>query len=245
MTNSPRKPEPGAWKKADRIAAYGGTFDPIHYGHIEIARLAVRRFGLDELLLIPAYRPPHKRLDAITGASHRYEMAKLAVAGEPRITVSRLELDAPERPYTVQTMARLRAEYGLHAKLFFVMGADSFQDIPKWREWERLMANVNLIVVTRPGHAVTADHLPAEARARVVDARDTDVGDTGARKTKDALQLIREGEECFIYVVDEVYLDISSTEIRRRVRDGEGLEGLTPPEVAAYIERHNLYRHDL
>lgn len=222
-------------KQMDRIGAYGGTFDPIHYGHIEIARLAVRRFGLDELLLIPAYRPPHKRLDAITGASHRYEMAKLAVAGEPRITVSRLELDAPERPYTVQTMARLRAEYGLHAKLFFVMGADSFQDIPKWREWERLTASVNLIVVTRPGHAVTADHLPADARARVVDARDT----------KDAARLLREGEECFIYVVDEVYLDISSTEIRRRARDGESLEGLTPPGVAAYIERHNLYRHDL
>ena len=227
-------------KKADHIAAYGGTFDPIHYGHIEIARFAVRRFGLDELLLIPAYRPPHKQLDAITGASHRYEMAKLALAGEPRITVSRLELDAPERPYTVQTMARLRAEYGLHAKLFFVMGADSFQDIPKWREWESLMASVNLIVVTRPGHAVTADHLPAEARARVIYACDTD-----ARDTKDAARLIREGEECFIYVVDEVHLDISSTEIRRRVRDGESLEGLTPPEVAAYIERHNLYRHDL
>ena len=235
MANSPRQAESGALEGAVRIGAYGGTFDPIHYGHIEIARLAVRRFGLDELLLIPAYRPPHKRLDAITGASHRYEMANLAVASEPRITVSRLELDAPERPYTVQTMARLRAEYGLHAKLFFVMGADSFQDIPKWREWERLIASVNLIVVTRPGHAVTADHLPAAARARVVNARDT----------KDGSRLIREGDECFIYVVDEVYLDISSTGIRRRVRDGESLEGLTPPGVVAYIERHNLYRHDL
>ena len=221
--------------RAQRIGAYGGTFDPPHCGHIEIARAVVDKFELDRLLIIPAYKPPHKTLDAISDAQHRYEMATLAFAGESRVTVSRLELDAPERPYTVQTMARLREEYGLQTMLFFVMGADSFQDITKWREYGKLIESTNLIVETRPGHGVSSDHLPEAYRARVIDLR-------GA---KDASQLIPEGEECFIYVIDDVHLDISSTDIRRRAREGKAIEGLTPPAVAEYIGRHGLYGQDL
>lgn len=221
--------------RAQRIGAYGGTFDPPHFGHVEIARAVVRKFHLDKLLIIPAYKPPHKTLDAISDARHRYEMATLAFAGEPRITVSRLELDAPERPYTVQTMARLREEYGLHAKLFFVMGADSFQDITKWREYGKLIESTNLIVETRPGHGVTSNHLPEAYRARVVDLG-------GA---KDASRLIPEGDECFIYLVDDVHRDLSSTDLRRRTREGQAIEGLTPTAVAEYIGRHGLYEQDL
>lgn len=221
--------------RAKRIGAYGGTFDPIHCGHLEIARVVVERFALDTLLLIPAYKPPHKSLDAIAEAEHRYAMTALAIEGEPRLAVSRLEIDAPERPYTVQTMARLRESYGLHVRLFFVMGADSFQDLTKWHEYERLLASTNLIVVTRPGHSVAADHLPEAARRRVL----------AARQANGAWRLPADGEECFIYVIDDVWRDISSTEIRRRRRAAESIEGLVPERVRVYIEEHQLYRQNL
>ena len=226
-----------------RIGAYGGTFDPIHFGHIASARAVVKRFELDKLLIIPAYRPPHKRLNAISGASHRYEMATLALQGEPHMTVSRLEIDAPERPYTVETMARLRATYGLPAKLFFVMGADSFQDIRQWRDYERLLTGYNIIVVTRPGHEVASEHLPPAYRARVIDWRDQRPASPLPDNELD--NELDNGNECFIYVIDDVDLDISSTDIRRRLREGESLEGLTPPVVIDYIRTHNLYRQEV
>ncbi len=216
-----------------RIGVYGGTFDPIHCGHIEIARAVVREFALDELLIIPAYRPPHKPLNDISEAHHRYTMAALALAQEPRIQVSKMEIESPERPYTIQTMARLKAEYGEQSKLFFVMGADSFAEITLWREYQRLLATTNIIVITRPGNTLTLSHLNDEFQANVIDLRGQ--ADHTAR-------LVPDQNECFIYLTDFVNQEVSSTEIRRRVRKGESIVGLTTPEVVDYIERHKLYR---
>jgi nicotinate-nucleotide adenylyltransferase len=193
-----------------RIGAYGGTFDPIHMGHIEIARAVVRNFALDELLVIPAFKPPHKSLYAISDPLHRYKMCALALQNEPRISVSKMEIELPERPYTINTIERLRAEYGEQARLFFVMGADSFEEISTWREYKRLLESTSLIVVTRPGVEISTDHLPEQWRRRVVDLR-------GTRKIK---ALIKNAPECLIYLTDYVNRDLSSTEIRRRVEPG-------------------------
>jgi nicotinate-nucleotide adenylyltransferase len=214
-----------------RIGAYGGTFDPIHVGHMEIARSVVSHFELDALLVIPAYKPPHKSLEAISDSRHRYEMCVLAFAGEPRIAVSRMEIDLPERPYTINTIERLRAAYGEAAELFFVMGADSFEEITTWRDYQRLLTGTNLIVASRVGHEVSTSHLPQGFRQKVVDMR----------QQADAA-LIKPQAGCLIYLTDFVNRQVSSTEIRRRVQAGLSIAGLTAQSVIAYIEQHKLYR---
>lgn len=216
-----------------RIGAYGGTFDPIHIGHIEIARAVVERFALDKLLIIPAHRPPHKTRNHISEAHHRYEMAVLAFQGEARIEVSKMEIELPESPYTVQTMERLKAQYGEATTFFFVMGGDSFAEIHLWREYRRLLSMTNIIVGLRPGHQLTTSHLDEAIRARVIDLRGN----------RDDQQDERGG--CFIYLTDEVRQDVSSTEIRHRVNRGASINGLTPPAVIDYIERHKLYRQNV
>jgi nicotinate-nucleotide adenylyltransferase len=215
-----------------RIGAYGGTFDPIHLGHIEIARAVVRNFELEQLLVIPAYKPPHKSLDAISDARHRYEMCVRAFKDEPRITVSKMEIELPERPYTINTIERLRAEYGSEAELFFVMGADSFEEITTWREYQRLLSSTNLIVESRTGREISISHLPEGFREKVVDTR----------RLKDRQSVMKSAGCCLIYLTSLVNREVSSTEIRRRVREGKSLAGLTAPGVIDYLEEHKLYR---
>ncbi|MBV9958707.1 MAG: adenylyltransferase/cytidyltransferase family protein, partial [Acidobacteria bacterium] len=110
-------------RRRKRIALYGGTFDPVHVGHLTVARELLKLFALDEVLLIPAHIAPHKRQASVTPPLHRYAMLALATQGESSLRISSVELDAPERPYTVETLARLQQESD--AQLFFVMGADS------------------------------------------------------------------------------------------------------------------------
>jgi nicotinate-nucleotide adenylyltransferase len=217
-----------------RIGAYGGTFDPIHLGHIEIARSVVRNFELDLLLVIPAYKPPHKSLERISDSKHRYEMCVSAFQDEPRITVSKMEIDLPERPYTIHTIERLRAEYGTRAQLFFVMGADSFEEITTWRDYQRLLSSTNLIVASRAGHEFSTSHLPEIFRGKVV----------AMRRLKDRAVQISSEACCFIYLTDYVNCEVSSTEIRRRVHEGRSVAGMTPQRIIDYIEEHQLYRQE-
>ena len=214
-----------------RIAAYGGTFDPLHNGHLEIVRAIVRDFGLDQLLIIPAHRPPHKGSRTIAGDYHRFAMAVLASLDEPRVFVSTLELEAPDRPYTFETVERLRIDLGTEIRLFFVIGADSFEEINTWREPARLLSSTNLIVVTRPGHDVSASHLDDRFRSTIVDLRGRE-GD---------LQLGEGLVEHHIYVTGCVNNVVSSTQIRQRMRDGESIRDLVPSRVADYIRKYELY----
>jgi len=215
-----------------RIAAYGGTFDPVHNGHVEVARAIVLHFRLDELLIVPAHRPPHKGARSIAGAYHRFTMAVLASLDEPRVKVSTIELEAPERPYTFETIERLRSIYGSATRMFFVMGADSFEEINTWREPERLLSSTNLIVVTRPGHEVSSAHLDERLRSTIIDLRERE----------GEVQMSEDLDQHHIYLTGYVNIGASSTEIRRRVRDGESIEGLVPPRVAGYISKYELYR---
>jgi nicotinate-nucleotide adenylyltransferase len=213
-----------------RIGVYGGTFDPIHNGHLEVARAVVRNFKFDELLIVPAHRPPHKNSRSISDAYHRYTMAVLATLDEARLKVSTIELEAPDRPYTFETMQRLREAFGSQAQLFFVMGADSLEEINLWREPTRILDSANIIAMTRPGHAVSIAHLPARFAANLFDLR-------GGR-VETAAPPVAGG----VYLTDYVNVDISATEIRRRVRDGEPIDDQVPPRVADYIRKYALYR---
>lgn len=215
-----------------RVAAFGGTFNPVHNGHIEVSRAIVRSFILDQLLIIPAKRPPHKNSSAIADAYHRFTMAVLATLDEPQVLVSTIEIEAPDRPYTFETIERLQRSFRSRTRLFFVIGADSFEEINTWREPERLFSSANFIVVTRPGYDLGSAHLGEHTRSTIVDLR----GREGE------FEIGGELDEYHIYLTSYVNTGVSSTEIRQRVRNGQSIEDLVPPRVADYIRKYELYR---
>jgi nicotinate-nucleotide adenylyltransferase len=215
--------------RAKRAAIYGGTFDPVHNGHLKVARGVQQSFGLDELFFVPASEPPHKRGAGISSAFHRFAMLALATEQDERLRVSTIELDQPERPYAVETVARMQEQLGSDCRLFFVMGADSWSEITTWREWQRLLSMCDHIVVTRPGYELGSP----PAGAQVIDAR----GRTGAEiKT-----LVERSAAPGIFLTDFVFEDVSATAIRAAARNGEGLAKMTPPAVAEYIRKYRLY----
>jgi nicotinate-nucleotide adenylyltransferase len=165
-----------------RIALYGGTFDPVHSGHLEIARKVSELFEIEKVLLIPAQVAPHKVGRPVTAPVHRYAMLALATQNDPRLLISTFELDAPNRRYTVDTVEHFRADFGDSTELFFIMGADSWSEIRTWREWERLLKTINHIVVTRPGHEVDKTLPSADARVSFTDAVMKDVSSSNIRR---------------------------------------------------------------
>jgi nicotinate-nucleotide adenylyltransferase len=219
-----------------RIAIYGGTFDPVHSGHLEVARRVSRLFAIDEFLFMPARVAPHKLAGEVSSSLHRHAMLVLATRTDPRLCISTFELEGPERQYTVDTLFQFRARFGGAADLFFVMGADSWAEITSWRDWERLMTLANLIVVTRPGYEVSAEHVGAETAGRVVDVR----GVTAERSS----QMVEPGAPK-IFVTDAVMADVSATAVRQAARANsvEDLDKLVPLEVADYIRKYKLYRN--
>lgn len=216
-----------------RIAIYGGTFDPVHLGHIEVAKRVSEVFEIDELLFVPAQVAPHKLTRPVTPAIHRYAMLVLATQHDTQLRVSTFELEAPNRRYTVDTLAHFKSELGESADLFFVMGADSWSEITTWRDWKRLLALVNHIVVTRPGYDINLNLANSSVRERIVDLR-------GSTQIPSVVK--KAGEK--IFITDVVMQDHSATEIRRAVRedDWNQLTRLVPPSVADYIRKYELYR---
>ncbi|HET9526901.1 MAG TPA: nicotinate-nucleotide adenylyltransferase [Pyrinomonadaceae bacterium] len=165
-----------------RIALYGGTFDPVHSGHVEIARKVLELFEIEKVLFIPAQVAPHKVGRRVTEPIHRYAMLALATQNDPRLSLSTFELDAPDRRYTVDTVEHFQTKFGESTELFFIMGADSWSEITTWREWERLLKTINHIVVTRPGHEVDKTLPVADARVFFTDAVMNDVSATNIRR---------------------------------------------------------------
>ena len=167
-----------------RIALYGGTFDPVHVGHLEVARKVSKLFEIEKVIFIPAQMAPHKIGRPVTQPIHRYAMLALATQDDPQLSISTFELDAPDRRYTVDTIAHFQRALGESTELFFIMGADSWAEITTWREWERLVAMTNYIVVTRPGYESVIAHSP---NVLFTDAVMNDVSATNIRR------LAREG----------------------------------------------------
>src|SRR5262245_20591608 len=149
-----------------RVALYGGTFDPVHLGHLEIARAVSQLFEIEKVLFLPAQVAPHKIGRTVTAPLHRYAMLVLATLNDPQLAVSSFEIEAPDRRYTVDTLTHFLSLYGETSELFFVMGADSWTEISTWRDWRRLLTMVNHIIVTRPGYELRG---PSEMSDRIVD----------------------------------------------------------------------------
>lgn len=216
-----------------KIAFYGGSFDPVHRGHIAIADKIVELFDLDQFVFIPAFHAPHKRRKVPTSAYDRYAMLCLATQGREDISVSRMEFDMPERPYSVETLGRLNEMYP-NDQIFFVMGADSWMEITTWREWETVLSLTDHIVVTRPGYEVAFDHVTDSIRERIVDIRGKE---EGKRRRGE------EEKENKIFITDAVAMDISATEIREKIGMNDAAwRDDVPGEVANYIEKYQIYK---
>jgi len=196
-----------------RIALYGGTFDPVHVGHLEVARKVAEVFEIERVVFIPAQMAPHKIGRPVTEPIHRYAMLALATQDDPRLVISTFELDAPDRRYTVDTVEHFQRELDASTELFFIMGADSWSEITTWRNWERLLAMTNHIVVTRPEYEPTTTHVGELSRRRVV-FTDVVMNDVSATRIR---QLASEGR------YDE-------------------LGGLVPGSVLEYIRKYGIYR---
>lgn len=221
-----------------RIALYGGTFDPIHQGHLEVAGRVSELFEIDELLFVLAQLAPHKLQREVTPALQRYAMLALATQHTPQFSISTYELEATGRSYTVDTLAHFKTELGA-ADLFFLMGADSFAEITSWHEWERLLGTVNHIVVTRPGYVLNSKSLSPSLAERIVDVRGKNSGQIAAA--------LGSSTDERIFITDAVMSDVSATGIRRAVREKDAeLITMVPPPVADYIRKYRLYEdwHD-
>jgi len=207
-----------------RRGVMGGTFDPIHNGHLDVARAAATSLALDEVRLMPANLPPH-RTPPQASALDRLSMVELAIAGDARLQASDLELHTDGPSYTVATLDRLERMGIDLATLFFIIGADALRDIPSWRAYPAILDRCHFVAVSRPG-------CPAPGLRTALPALAPRMIDAGATMPIHPA----------IILVDAPTAPVSSTEIRRRLAEGRSIDGLVPPAVASYIEQHGLYR---
>ena len=210
---------------ARRIGILGGTFDPIHFGHLNVAEAAQAVLGLDRMFVITANIPPH-RPQPVASAYHRFAMAALAVAGRSGWRAADLELRSDAPSYTSTTLERFHERGYTPTELFFVIGADAFAEIGTWRDYPQILDGTHFVVVSRPGFPVgeLAHRLPLLAPRMTWPPADA------------ILQI-----DPLIFLIDEPTADVSSSAIRHRLTAAESIEGLVPPSVAQHIEQHGLY----
>lgn len=214
-----------------RVAYFGGTFDPVHNGHLTIGRSLVKIFDLERFYFLPAFHAPHKPDRTPTSGYHRFAMLSMATQNDEQLAVSDFELQTQEKRYTINTLPEIQILHS-NEKVFFVMGADSWTDIRTWRDWEGVLLVSDHIIVTRPGYEISFDHLTDAVRGRITDLR--------GGKTFQARAAENERR---IYITDAVSYDASATELREDLSDGElELKDDLPNEVAKYIEKYELYR---
>ena len=231
MTTTHSHAAPRAHAVARAIALFGGTFDPIHAGHLAVAQAALRRLNLDTIHFIPSARPPHKAKRELTPYLHRYAMVALACAEHGAFIASAAEA-GPDGPgahaiYSIDTVRKFHRE-GAHEHLFFIVGADCFLEIPTWKSYEALLDSCDFIIASRPGFRLDALRLviPPKLLGRT---RTHDAHTISLRRTK-------------VHLLSTVASHVSSTEIRRRRRNGQSIHGLVPPRVEEYILEQALYR---
>lgn len=212
--------------RGSRIGILGGTLDPIHVGHIATALAARDALSLNPVIIMPSRVPPHRQQGPSASAFHRFAMAALAVNGQRDLVVSDEELSIDGPSYTAQTLERLAARGVDRRRLFFITGADAFAEIDTWYRYPDVLDLAHFVVISRPG--VAADAL--QARLAGLHAR--------VREATGAGDLV---EHPSVFVVNARTPDVSSTEIRRRLRAGEEVTGLVPGPVETHIRQHRLY----
>ncbi|MDR2861070.1 MAG: nicotinate-nucleotide adenylyltransferase [Syntrophobacterales bacterium] len=207
----------------------GGAFDPIHAGHLRSAEEIRELFGLERILFIPGHIPPHKSFAQVTSFAHREQMVRLAIKDNPLFFFSDAEKDPHVMSYSVETLASLRKQYGSDLELYFIIGQDAFQAITSWKEWERVFTMCHFVVMSRPAYE-TMDLRgilpPSFARSFSYDEEE---------------QAFYGPADKAVYFRNVSPLDISSSNIRTRIREGKSIRYLVTEAVRAYIAENSLY----
>ena len=211
------------------VAVFGGSFDPVHVGHVTLAEYFVNWLMPDELRIIPAGNPWQKgSLQA--NAEHRMEMARLAFHYLPtRITIDSREIQREGASYTIDTLRDLRQDLGPHTSLVFLLGADQLQKLHTWKAWQQLFDYAHLCAASRPGFTVHTSQLPPEIAREFV------------RRTASAEQM-RNTPNGLTYLASNLAIDVSATDIRAALQSGQPLSSQVPPRVLDYIQQHHLYQ---
>ena len=219
-----------------QIGILGGSFDPVHNGHLGLARAARSTFHLDRVLFVPAGIPPHKQNQPLTPSHHRLEMLRLALSGEPGFEISKVEIERGGVSYSVDTLDALQQKRP-GAELSLIMGADTFQDIDTWKQFDRLLETCHVLVASRPG--VPLEDVFADIEALFP-------------KLPYVYQLSQPGDRKRVYTCEETRRRIalfaippepvSSTEIRDALQRGKPVKKMLPPDVEGYIMTHRLYQ---
>lgn len=212
-----------------RLGVLGGTFDPVHFGHLDAAAAARSAFGLDEVVFVPSNDPPHRPVDPHASAFHRLALVALAINGIDGYRVSDVELLREGRSYTSDTLRALRGAGWTPSQIFFILGADTFAEIATWHEFPAVLDGAHFAVIARPGATIeTALARTPSLRSR---ARPASTHADGGGRTS-------------IFLVEAVTRDVSSTLIRRRLAARQAIDDLVPPAAARHIAAHHLYTED-
>ena len=210
------------------LGILGGTFDPVHYGHLRLAEEARATLALAQVLWLPAGQPPHRSTPG-GGAEHRLQLVRLAIAGNPAFALDDAEAHSPAQSYTLTSLMRLRALHGADRPLVLLVGADAFAALDTWHRWQELFALAHLAVATRPGYELAPERLsPALA------------DELRSRLRSDAGSLAQEPAGSIVSFAITA-LDISATRIRKALAAGASARYLLPDPVLDYIARHRLY----
>ncbi|HLG23174.1 MAG TPA: nicotinate-nucleotide adenylyltransferase [Candidatus Manganitrophaceae bacterium] len=220
-----------------RIGLLGGTFNPIHNGHLQIAEEVQKKLSLDRLLFIPSGDPPHKKREQIPSAEHRLEMTRLALFPYPHFEVCDIEVKRPGKSYSIQTVTELKRLYPSE-KLFFIIGTDAFFDLPTWREAERLLTLCDFAILSRPGHPFS--RLPDLPLLRSIDRNALMELDRGG----ESVYTFRIGPEASLHFIRIAPIAVSASEIRKRLKKREETKNLLPESVSSYIIKNKLYQED-
>ena len=208
-----------------RMGLIGGTFDPVHYGHLDAADAARLALGLDQVTFIPSHVPPHRPAQPRASVFHRFALLALALAGRSGYGASDMELTRQGPSFTVDTLRDLQRRGWSPTQLFFIIGADAFAEIATWHKYPDVLDAAQFVVMARPGSHLDSSQWAPELRRRVRQA--------GASGEHD--------ERVAIHVVDARTRDISSSQVRARIAGGESIADLVPAAVADYIAAHHLY----
>ncbi len=208
-----------------RLGLLGGTFDPIHFGHLDAAAAAYAALGLDEIRLVPAHDPPHRPMDPYASAFHRFALVALALEGPVPLRASDVEIVREGPSYTIDTLRGLHAEGWQPWQLFFIIGADAFAEIATWHQYPAVLDAAHFVVIARPGATLDA----AVARTPALRSR--------IRRTDDVL----DARETGVVLVAARTRDVSSTMIRTRLAAHLAIDDLVPAPVARHIMTHGLY----
>lgn len=219
-----------------RIGLFGGTFNPIHRGHLWAASEVIKRFNMDQIFLIPAALPPHKTPGAVANADDRLEMIHLAIGDLPGLTVSDVELNRPGPSYTIDTVRHFKNTLADDSRIYLIMGLDAFLEIDTWKSYAELLEQIAFIVMVRPNEdCPDADQVWEILENYLKSTLSEDFELLTARGC-----FTSEGKQP-IYIVDIDAMDISSTKIRQNIKTKKTIENLVPPKVAEFIQLKGLY----